>query len=101
MENGQKNTETLALDQLASASSNELLPAEQTKKKRGRPPGSRKKLASEGEKRLSRVRNAHVKMSNGRDTSPTSSIEFDDERLAYTLAEEKLSPFSSLLRNIL
>jgi hypothetical protein len=101
MENGQKNIETLALDQLADASSNELLPAEQTKKKRGRPPGSRKKLTTDGEKRLSRVRNPHVNASNERDPSPSSSIEFDDERLAYTLAEEKLSPFSSLLRNIL
>jgi hypothetical protein len=100
MENGQ-NTETLALDQLVSSSGTERLPAEQTKKKRGRPPGSRKKSASDGEKRRPHARNAHVNASTTHDSSTTISIEFDDERLAYTLSEEKLSPFSSLLRNIL
>lgn len=103
MENGQKNTETLALDQLASTSHNDLLPAEQAKKKRGRPPGSRsmKKPTTDGEKRFLRGHNASTGASHGRDSSLISSTEFDDERLAYTLAEEKLSPFSSTLRNIL
>jgi transcriptional regulator with XRE-family HTH domain len=101
MENGQ-NTETLALDQLASSSGDsELLPAEQIKKKRGRPPGSRKKAVRDGEKRLSRARNTLVNTSHSHDASSELLVEFDDEQLAYTLAEEKLSPFSGLLRNIL
>jgi transcriptional regulator with XRE-family HTH domain len=100
MENGQ-NTETLALDQLASSPGSELPPAEQMKKKRGRPPGSHKKSTSDGEKRRSRAHNTPVNTSHVHDSTSPISMEFDDERLAYTLAEEKLSPFSSLLRNIL
>jgi len=101
MEFGQ-NTETLAPDLLASAPDDDLPLAEQTKKKRGRPPGSRKKLIAEGEKRLARPRNTtHHAASNGHEVTTTPSTDFDDEHLAYTLAEEKLSPFSSLLRNIL
>jgi hypothetical protein len=100
MENGQ-NTETLALDQLASPSGSELLPTEQLKKKRGRPPGTRKKAVPDGEKRRSRARNTLANTSHIHDSSTEISMEFDDERLAYMLAEEKLSLFSSLLRNIL
>src|SRR5579884_447305 len=110
MENGQ-NTETLALNQLASSPASEQPPAQQLKKKRGRPPGSRsstsasasasKRVASDGDKRRSRARNTLVNTPHVHDSSSAISMEFDDERLAYALAEEKLSPFSSLLRNIL
>ncbi|GAC1356957.1 MAG: hypothetical protein NVS4B11_36830 [Ktedonobacteraceae bacterium] len=51
-------------------------------KKRGRPLGSKKKPR------------------NIQGDAPQNVL-FDDEQLAYTLAEEKLSPFSSLLRHIL
>ncbi len=54
-------------------------------KRRGRPPGSRKKPV----------------MTQAEAQQKTPEIVFDDEQLAYTLAEEKLSPFSSLLRHIL
>jgi hypothetical protein len=101
MEIGQ-NTEILASDPLASASDNNLPPAAQAKKRRGRPPGSRKKIVAEGEKHLSRVRNTtHHTASNGHVVSASSALEIDDEHLAYTLADEKLSPFSILLRDIL
>jgi hypothetical protein len=50
-------------------------------RKRGRPLGSKKKHSGASQK--------------------SEEMVFDDEQLAYTLAEEKLSPFSSLLRHIL
>ena len=53
-------------------------------RKRGRPLGSKKKQYQ-----------ANVSPQQPQD------VVFDDEHLAYTLAEEKLSPFSSLLRHIL
>lgn len=100
MEIGQ-NTETLAPDLLASTSGDNLPPVAQAKKRRGRPPGSRKKIVAEGEKHLSRVRNtSHRNVSNGQDVSTTPSLEIDDEHLAYALAEDKLSLFSNTLRNI-
>jgi len=101
MEIGQ-NTETLASDPLASTSDKNLPPAAQAKKRRGRPPGSRKKIVAEEEKHLSRVRNTtHHTASNGHDVSTSPSLEFDDEPLAYGLADEKLSPFSKTLHTIL
>ncbi len=55
------------------------------RRKRGRPLGSKKK-----------------QFLPLPDEQPTSAeIVFDDEQLAYTISEEKLSPFSSLLRHIL
>ncbi len=54
-------------------------------RKRGRPLGSKKKQYTEQASALSQQQD----------------VVFDDEHLAYTLAEEKLSPFSSLLRHIL
>jgi len=55
-------------------------------RKRGRPLGSKKKQY-----------NVQVNAS----PQQLQDVVFDDEHLAYTLAEEKLSPFSSLLRHIL
>jgi len=56
-------------------------------KKRGRPLSSRKKkLVEESDEELQQ---------SMKDTT------FDDEQIAYTLVDEKLSHFSSLLRNIL
>jgi transposase-like protein len=100
MENGQ-NTETLALDHLANSSDSELHPPEQIKKKRGRPPGSHKKVAANGDKRRPRARNSLVKSSRSRDASSEITAEFNDEQLAYTVVDEKLSPFSNLLHTIL
>ncbi len=54
-------------------------------RKRGRPLGSKKKQSGV-------LTGASQK---------SEEMVFDDEQLAYTLAEEKLSPFSSLLRHIL
>ncbi len=58
-------------------------------RRRGRPLGSKKKhyLGQSPQNDVSR--------------QPPQDAVFDDEQLAYTLAEEKLSPFSSLLRHIL
>ena len=58
-------------------------------RKRGRPLGSKKKQYD--------VQN----MQTGVSGQQSQDVIFDDEQLAYTLAEEKLSPFSSLLRHIL
>ncbi len=58
-------------------------------RKRGRPLGSKKKAYP--------MQNTP---SDVRLHQPQDAV-FDDEHLAYTLAEEKLSPFSSLLRHIL
>jgi len=58
-------------------------------RKRGRPLGSKKK---------------HYLVQNMQSDVSRQQLQdavFDDEQLAYTLAEEKLSPFSSLLRHIL
>jgi hypothetical protein len=58
-------------------------------RKRGRPLGSKKKH--------------NLVQNTSEDVSPPQvhDVSFDDEHLAYALAEEKLSPFSSLLRHIL
>lgn len=61
------------------------------RRKRGRPPGVRNK---------SSVQRDMLTQSTYQATS-TPSTELNDEQLAYTLTEEKLSPFSSLLRQIL
>ena len=58
-------------------------------KKRGRPIGSKKKHYP--------VQSAQHEVSRQK----LQDVIFDDEQLAYALAEEKLSPFSSLLRHIL
>jgi len=58
-------------------------------RKRGRPLGSKKKQYD--------VQNMQMGVSG----QHSQDVIFDDEQLAYTLAEEKLSPFSSLLRHIL
>ncbi len=58
-------------------------------RKRGRPLGSKKKQYP--------TQNTQADVSL---YQPQDAV-FDDEHLAYTLAEEKLSPFSSLLRHIL
>ncbi len=58
-------------------------------RKRGRPLGSKKKQYP----MQSTQADVPLHQSQG--------VVFDDEHLAYTLAEEKLSPFSSLLRHIL
>lgn len=55
-------------------------------RKRGRPLGSKKR---------------HYTIQTDPSQQQPQDVVFDDERLAYTLAEEKLSPFSSLLRHIL
>lgn len=59
-------------------------------RKRGRPLGSKKKQYT--------VQNTQIADSPHQQAQEAV---FDDEQLAYTLAEEKLSPFSSLLRHIL
>lgn len=61
------------------------------RRKRGRPPGSRNKASLAREARVQRIDQQNAISSTG----------FNDEQLAYTLTEEKLSPFSSLLRQIL
>ena len=58
-------------------------------RKRGRPLGSKKKPYP--------IQNTQADMIPHQ---PQDAV-FDDEHLAYTLSEEKLSPFSSLLRHIL
>ncbi len=56
-------------------------------RRRGRPLGSKKKQYPVQDTPMNEARQPETV--------------FDDEQLAYTLAEEKLSPFSSLLRHIL
>ena len=58
-------------------------------RKRGRPLGSKKKQYP--------IQNIHTDVT----LQQSQDAVFDDEHLAYTLSEEKLSPFSSLLRHIL
>lgn len=58
-------------------------------RKRGRPRGSKKRQYP--------MQNTQADVS----LQQPQDVIFDDEQLAYTLAEEKLSPFSSLLRHIL
>ncbi len=81
------------------------------RKKRGRPPGSRKMTSTSEQKRSGR-RDEHgpgdssrsssqKRISNGTSSIPAQAEEVNDELLAYMLADEKLTPFSSLLRNIL
>lgn len=62
-------------------------------RKRGRPPGSRNKASILSE--------TQTQSAVYRPNLATTSTGLDDEQLAYTLTEEKLSPFSSLLRQIL
>lgn len=87
------------------------------RKKRGRPPGSRKTTSTSEQKRSERrdeqhratsvnasntnVINGQKRIPNGAYSTFVETDEVSDEQLAYTLAEEKLTPFSSLLRNIL
>jgi|SRR5579859_658421 len=95
---------------------------EQPKKKRGRPPGPRKTLASsltpQPQSPLQMAQES-IAGQKGRQKRPKAStrtyedknkanaamggglVEPNDEELAYALEEEKLSPFSSFLRNIL
>src|SRR6266487_185610 len=67
------------------------------RKKRGRPPGSRKLTSTSEQKRSERRDERHP----GAPSTPAGTEEANDEQLAYALADEKLTPFSSLLRNIL
>lgn len=65
-------------------------------KRLGRPPGSQKGVSPQ-QPSLS-----HPELGQGHTSPPpTGKGVGDDEQLAYAIAEEQLSPFSSLLRNIL
>jgi DNA-binding phage protein len=92
-------------DTLLNGQMNGQATDEQPQKKRrpGRPPGSRKIVSTSAQEKLAqrspRGRSTHTP-SRGQ-SSLATKIEINDEKLAYTLEEEKLSPFSSLLRSIL
>jgi hypothetical protein len=79
------------------------------RKKRGRPPGPRKMTSPSEQKRAER-RDEHRSGGNGTSVPqkrisngsiPGEAEDVNDEQLAYTLTDDKLTPFSSLLRNIL
>src|SRR6185312_8628356 len=75
----------------------------QQKKKRGRPPGTRKITPLSASKRpgrrdMPKFFDTQGTKLNSSILTPVESIEANDEQLAYTLEEENLSPFSSLLR---
>lgn len=72
------------------------------KRKRGRPPGTRKTVAlPEREQVEPHEAGEMLPKVETHEIHEIAEVEFNDERLAYTLDEEKLSPFSSLLRSIL
>ncbi|MDQ2884505.1 MAG: hypothetical protein M3Y39_00270 [Chloroflexota bacterium] len=79
------------------------------RKKRGRPPGPRK-ITSPSEQKRAERRDEHRSGGNGTSATqkrisngslPGEAEVVNDEQLAYTLTDDKLTPFSSLLRNIL
>ena len=75
------------------------------RKKRGRPPGSRKTTSTSEQNGSVRRDEYRATASHQKPLSPGSpsldAKEINEEQLAYELADEKLTPFSSLLRNIL
>jgi len=77
---------------------------EQPRKKRGRPPGSRKTV-TKTEQRLSghhaSLQDASVIRTPRASSSPLPTQHLSDEQLAYSLEDTQLSPFSNLLRTIM
>jgi len=80
--------------------------AEQQKRGRGRPRGSTKKsatpqakIAGKGKSNGYREVSSTQNLSNG--VSPSEGSDLLEEQMAYTIEDDKLSVFSSLLRNIL
>lgn len=78
---------------------------EQPRKKRGRPPGSRKTVTKVEQKRSGRhalpqdVPATYASRASEPAPAPVASL--SEEQLAYSLEEEQLSPFSSLLRTVI
>ncbi len=86
---------------------NGQISSEPPKKKRGRPLGTRKAIPKAAHSprglhgRQQGISSTDEFPANGTATILVEQMTFDDEQLAYSVEEEKLSPFSRLLRQIL